>query len=137
MWILSCFWLYNQDLAWSRCFINRCWKTTVRKWLRLLFYIWDYTWIMFSFLFFPPNHPRYSSLLSFKLMASFFPLIVVTFLYLHICTYIFWTITSSVCVMLFVSYLYSGLTIWYWTTNWHTLPWGTLFISLPASLSCL
>lgn len=55
-------------------------------------------------------------------------LIIVMYIYAYICTYIskYLNITCLECIMLLI-YMFSGLIIWYWITEWYTLPWGKQF----------
>lgn len=62
-----------------------------------------------------------------------FPLIVVTWVYVHIDTYIF---LYWVYMMLLVC-IFSWLIIWHWTANCCSLPWERSLLSLPAFLICL
>lgn len=68
-------------------------------------------------------------LISFQVKASFYMLLMNTFMYVN--AYIFLNITPSVYRML------SELTIWYWITNLYALPWGQLFLLLSAFPSYL
>lgn len=86
------------------------------------FYFWGYDVITtFSFSFLLLKLPIYSSLLIFKFAASFFTnykLNVGTHTHIFIYSkYILFSLYS-------VTYMFGGLTICYWTTNWMFFPFS-------------
>lgn len=105
-------------------------KNVLKSFIFLNF--WDYNYIYF-FLLLSPN-TFYSSLFPFKFLAS-----VSLPLHFHIHTYVFLYLTWSVCILALVC-LFSGLNIWYWTTDRHVLPCRRLlrlFHPLSFVLICL
>lgn len=66
-------------------------------------------------------------------MASF---LIIFLLYTCMLLYIFLIYQYNVISLLLLC-LFSGLTIWYQTDNWCTLPWGRLLLSFSEFLSCL
>lgn len=54
-------------------------------------------------------------------------------MYIHIHIPIYMSITCTVYIVLLVCML-SGLTTWYWKTNWHVLLWGRIFLPLSGFL---
>lgn len=107
-------------------------------------FFWDYNYIFPSFsshqnlLYVNPGFPLNSwPLLSLIVIEFSWDLETFKHCTYHIsCMYIVLNITSSVCIMSFVS-VYSGLTVWYWVTDFRALTWGRLFLLLSASLDCL
>lgn len=105
----------------------------------LTVYFWDFNLTFLPFLFTVQPPPIYSFQLHFKLMASSFinyycmHICICVYMYIckhtyHIHIYIFLIITYCAHVMLLMR-MFSGLTVWYWTTNWSALSWKRLFPS--------
>lgn len=101
----------------------------VWRWDKHTFYFLIYNYIIspFHFLFLFPSPITLFS--PFQIHGPFF-----FHCYMYICIHA--NIIHSACIML-LGYMFSGLTSWYRITSWCYNLWGSLFLSLSASLSCL